>query len=790
MTAAVALSIAILWGGYLLLYQLLSVRPQFVGLNLQSVESWLLQDCPSFVSRKVGDPSYAYTHHSPRSCDVVFEMRTNEDKRGLKVIRSLSGECKSVIAIENPHAEPSHVLLRIPRPEELKGGPIDISSFRLKAPNGLEGKIHETPGAILWSGQLAGGQRVEMEASYGIPAVSSVSFAVDPQSPQGMEEISVAVNFGQDVPLVLQGGTDTGKRVDKSSQVWKRENIMSSGRFGVRLQDGHSVFQALQRLLQIAPLVGCMFVITLLALLKRGRKAQPSELLILTGVYGYYFPLLLYLNARYPFHWAFIIAFCASSAILLNYARFLLGFKKGVLGGLCLLGLFQVVPTLMAFARWDRGMCLLSLSAFTLFVLVDMQTQKLKERISSGALAACALFPPLVGMPEFPAPLFAVPVVAESAAETQEPPPKESVLFRGEAYYEAKVLGGTVKVLARMPVKASAALSTREFLLPTVTALKTRDLPEFLRVTVDSAGAWIRAEKSGVGEVCCLYEAATTSSAQRTKCRVSLYDNSEGKVRFESPHQNVRFSNAVVLSKEVLDGMTIFELSVHGGSAFEATWDLKAGSGGNPDDSGAIQRSAGTGLYELDIVNSCHLTIIEADGAVLHFAQFTITNESKLTELSLTIPPGSEITSVSIDGIESTPPVHHEGSCTVPLGNAPRSGKDRLVELRIRLAPVTLAFRGRCTLQLPKTVGTEKQVEWAIATPDDFEVEVRSGGFKPMREWRSQPRFGDYGTILEGTNLLTMSAALMPARPMSLELLYEQIIPGFTDSPRGPRGRL
>ena len=774
------LAIAALWAGCALLYQLLSERPQFVGMGLQPRESWLVQDCPSFVARKAGAPSYAYTQHSPLNCDVQFDLKTNEDTRGLKVIRSLGGECISNFVIENPYAEPSHILLQIPRPTELGGGPIDVSSFALKVPEGLDGEIRELPDATLWSGLLAGGQRVRVDVGYKIPAVTSVSVAVDPQAPQGIEKVSVGVQFDQDVPIILQGGSDTGKRVSVDSRSWNRENMLSSARFGIRLQEGHSVYGALKRLLEIAPLVGGMFVVTLLALLKRGRQAQPSELILLTGVYAYYFPLLLYLNANYAFHWAFIIAFVASSAILLNYARFLLGFKKGVLGGLCLLGLFQVVPTLMAFARWDRGMCLLSLSAITLFVLVDLQTQKLKKRLTSGALAACAIFPPLAPLQDIRVSLPAELLVVETPAEPAVPEPEEGMFIRGVVRYEAKVRAGIVEIQAHMPVEMTAARSTPELLLPAATYLRSITLPEQLQMKVAPSGITVTASGKCQGEIRCIYGAARKTSAKSMTCKIPLFENSVGWVQFESPIPNVRFTDAIIWSKKLVDGMTFYELAVSGKNSFEVTWGLKPEPGNETADEGPMVPTEGTGVYGLDVAESRHLTIIEADGDVLHFSQFTITRDSTLKVLAMTIPTGSTVTSVSVDGLESASPSITDGVCTVPLGDAPKPGRDRLVELRIRSKPVSLAFIGQCKLNLPRAKGTERHIEWAIATPEDFDVRVLSGGFRPGREWKSRTRFGSYGSVLEDKRLVSVDAVLVPFRPMHLELSYRQTIPGFT----------
>ena len=108
-------------------------------------------------------------------------------------------------------------------------------------------------------------------------------------------------------------------------------------------------------------------------------------MLTIAAGYAFYFPLILYLSANLSFVWALIIAVVVPGVLLVNYARWLLGSNLAVLGGAIFLGLYQVFPTLAAFAGWNRGMVLLCLGVVTLAVLINLQNRALKQR---GAVVA------------------------------------------------------------------------------------------------------------------------------------------------------------------------------------------------------------------------------------------------------------------------------------------------------------------------------------------------------------------------------------------------------------------
>jgi hypothetical protein len=68
------------------------------------------------------------------------------------------------------------------------------------------------------------------------------------------------------------------------------------------------------------------------------------------------------------------------------------GARIGLLGGAAFPGLYQVFPTLAAFAGWNRGMMLLCLGVVTLWVLINLQNQALKRQAApASALLAVLL---------------------------------------------------------------------------------------------------------------------------------------------------------------------------------------------------------------------------------------------------------------------------------------------------------------------------------------------------------------------------------------------------------------
>src|SRR5438132_449390 len=70
----------------------------------------------------------------------------------------------------------------------------------------------------------------------------------------------------------------------------------------------------------------------------------------------------------------------------------------GLLGAGVFLLLYQVFPTLAAFAGWNRGMVLLALGVITLAVLINLQNRSLRRRsVSVAAMILMSLWPSHAG---------------------------------------------------------------------------------------------------------------------------------------------------------------------------------------------------------------------------------------------------------------------------------------------------------------------------------------------------------------------------------------------------------
>src|SRR5207237_6788008 len=82
----------------------------------------------------------------------------------------------------------------------------------------------------------------------------------------------------------------------------------------------------------------------------------------------------------FSFAWALIFALVVPGILLVNYARWLVGGKFALFGSALFLVLYQVFPTVAAFAGWHRGMVLLCLGLVTLAILINLQNRALRRR--------------------------------------------------------------------------------------------------------------------------------------------------------------------------------------------------------------------------------------------------------------------------------------------------------------------------------------------------------------------------------------------------------------------------
>ena len=538
-----------------------------------------------------------------------------------------------------------------------------------------------------------------------------------------------------------------------------------------------------------------MFLVTLLSILAARRTPRSGELFLLALAYAYYFPLVVYLNANMPMKWAVPIAFVASAVVVLNYLRFLIGGRLGVLLGLGLLVAFQLVPTMMAFAQWDRGLVLLSLGSISLLALVSLQTRRLKESMGSGAVALAALVPlPLQdGEIRVSLPAELLPTAAAVSQELPKPAPGE--LLVGVAHYLLDWTEDWVAVEAVLPVESTGASSRPTRLMGSGVFLESVTAPEFLRFSISGTGLDLHLLDAGKGEVRVLYRVPARREGAASEVQVPTFLTTVGTGVLQSTRSELEFPDNPIWSRSVkAEGIT-WTFGV-GTQPIWITWrDLGRPESGQAVESGdgseatASETAETSGLeeggdpapelpplkpvYEIAARESHHLTLIEADGRLLHFAELVFDAGAVGDLCRLTLPPGMSVSSVTLDDREVEGVVQTDSTLAFPFTRSARTQTLRKVTLALTRPAVELAFRGSLTLELPRYEGTEARVHWEVRGPSAFQVAARGTGMQ-QDTGPGGTRFGSYSSTAAGRPSVRLRDSLVPAGRTAVRFVYAQ----------------
>jgi len=755
---------------YLLMLQLLHARPQFAGWGLRPETRMLVQGPHHIAVRLVGRPTHEIGRGTLASAHVDFAMTNVNDSRGLQVTRYLRGVLSGEYVLENPREEAIHVLWTLPFPDHRwNSSPTKGASVSFEG--GRDGLATASDTAWEWSGILDPGERVSLALSYPLPALSELVYEGNASAADPLARLTID---GGDAPLVLLGVEPGQQEHERSAFTWQSSSAMTGG-LGFRLRSGFSVFDALERLLQIAPLVTVMFLVTLLAVISRGRTPRGVEVCILSSAFAYYFPLVVYLNANFAMGWAVPIAFLASALVLLNYLRFLLGGRHGLLFGLALLSLYQVLPTMMAFAQWDRGLVLLSLGSVSLFAVVSLQTRRLKDSMAPGTAALIALCPlPLQDLDlRVSLPASLVPVARDEAGE-EEPEPGE--LLMGIIDYDIEWSPTVIRVAATIPVESTGASPFQVGLLPPGTFLESMEAPDFLRCHVGHTGLLAHQTGAGRGAVVVRYLVAVTSNANDHAVTVPTVLGSVGSAELRASRSDLRFPDSPVWMKSSTEGATTWLLGF-GAEPVNMNWkstaepepDVESEPPGvaPPPLAGVMQ------VHALQVTDVVHLTVLESDGRVLHFARFELPSQTAPEALEVVLPAGFELESMTIDEAIIEQPVVRDGLCLAPLGERPQKPRTRVVSMRFKCARKEYGFRGRFDLELPRHAGTEGRVEWVVRPPRDFTLTPVGTGMRRASEIPEHP-FGLFAIADPGRDEVALVDVLVPAGRIEVGFYYIQ----------------
>lgn len=759
-------------GGFLGLRMLMLERPQFVGPPLRIPMTALEQESPRIVSRRAGDDVAAIRALQPESSEVTFDLRGHRDHRGLKTVVGMAGSVLIRHVLTNAQNEPAFILFRCPHPHAGDGSAPTLQASALKLRASRPGTEENTPDAWIWSGELPSHAAVTVEVSYQAAALRGVSYRLHGVGSEAVKHLRIGVQRTGLEALRLETGE--GQLPDTGGPLaWERRDFLGAEGFTATIVEGRSLHESLLQLLEIGPLVCLLFLVAVAAAVGAHRPLTVAQVFTLGVGHALYFPLMVYLSARFSFAVALTLAAVVPGGLLVNYARVQWGSRAGLLGGPAVLALYQLFPTLAAFAGWNRGLVLLCLGLVTFAVLIHLQNRTLKR------LAAVALL--FTGLPHSDsahAAEFQVLVPAQLTAVSPDTnrPAVVPLLAFAPAAYEAVHHGAQVEVTASVPfqVLRPGDAPVPLFSVPIhlrAQALEGADGDWAAFATVSNRPALL-AQKAGRGTLKFSYRVPVETRDGRQRVQIPLVPLASGDLRLESPRADVQNLNGSLWAKRSAEGKTIHELGVAGEDRLVLEWRPAEDSlAGEP----AARPQA---IYGIGITAAQHLTVIGSDGSCTHFAEFDLPATPD-REFHLRLPAQAKLVSVSVNGLETTAPMLDGQSCRLRLPEPSPSRTTQRLSFRIACAPVRLGFLGAAELPLPETFLTTGSVRWTVALPAGFAVRIIASGLETQKTPPDLGRFGDYGRLVNPAESLHLAKELAPPGPVTLALRYRQAVPGW-----------
>ncbi len=754
---------------------LMQERPQFAGQPVRFARLELLQESPNIVMRKVHDDVSMLQEIQPEQTQVSFAMKARRDYRGLRTIIDMEGKFVGRYTITNPYSEPVFVLFKCPHPRAEKDSPHTVNASALSLVSSINGLEEDTATAWFWSGEIDARRSAEITVSYRAATVTGVRYAITSSRGIPIQAHRVEIQV-EDLPSMVFESGEGASESRGDIVVWERSNFLPPDHFAARIGQTRNLYTALHQLLEVGPLVSLLFIVSVIAVICTRRRLSAIQVLTISAGYAFYFPLILYLSAKFTFPVALIIAGIAPGLLLLNYARWLLGFGLGVLGGIIFLALYQVFPTLAAFAGWNRGMVLLCLGGVTLFVLINLQNQTLKRTATLGILL-CSLISPgeIVGQEV----QVIVPGKLLSASNVNREPELPALISFGAAEYNLQIEDRFVEIKASLPLEVFRTGETGLKLFKNPIYLMSQEIPAFVRVLVSSNAFHLDAVEPGKGHLAFSYRAPLTVSGNQILVHVPLLNVPSGRVALQAKLSNLEFQHATLWNKTVEGELVRYDLGVTGAEPFVIGWtrgmsELTTRSGLEIPATASLDQ-----LYGIRISESQQLTVINSDGSCTHFAEFHLAAFHP-PDFDVTLPAGTQIISASVDGVEKEKPPITGKQLRIRLDMAtPRQGVRR-VSLRLALPNVRLGFIGFTELELPQTGATVGTLKWIIALPSGFRAQVISSGLDVQRQAADLSGFGDYGRALKSHPQIFFLKNLLPPTPVPVRLKYYQQVAGLT----------
>ena len=752
--------------GFLGLHMLMQERPEFVGQPMRSSKTALVQESPRVVIRKVSDDIAVIKPAQPDSSEIAFDMQGRRDYRGLRTTMDMSGGFHARHVLKNAFDEPIHVLFICPHPHGDGDSQQSLLASGMKLQASAPGLQENADEAWRWSGTIEARGTVTIEVSYQASSLIGVTYRMAGVGSEPVKHLRVTFNRRDLSSIRFESGD--GPIADSAeSVVWERRDFLAPDSFSAGIIEGRNLFGSLQQLLEIGPIICLLFLLAVSAIILARQPFTPLQLLTIAAGYALYFPLILYLSARFSFTVALVLAVLVPGMLLVNYARLLVGTRIGLFGGVAFLLLYQVFPTLAAFSGWNRGMVLLCLGVVTFAVLLNLQNQALKRRT---ALLFLLCFIPSANAADVQVIVPGQLVTKSAESERVAVPP---LLSFEPAEYRIKHEPAYFSVEVKVPFQV---LREGDALLPLFTGalhLQSQKVespaPDLARFGLMKNRLALLALRPGAGVLHFTYRVAIENHEGRKRAQFPLFIGPSGNVQIESPRADLQNITGALWSKKTADKLTTYDIGVAGEELLSIEW---------LDADGTAPADGAKDFYGIGITRAQHLTVINSDGSCTHFVELEVPafqNE----ELRLRLPAKARLISVSINGTEATAPAIEEQICRLRLPAREAGQTAHRLSFRLAYPPVALGFIGNAELPLPEVFQTVGTLEWIVALPGGFEMQVISSGMEVQKTPADLTRFGDYGRILKTHPQSYLTKDLAPPGPVGLNLHYRQTIPAL-----------
>ena len=763
--------------GFLGLRTLMQERPQFVGQPLRISQAELVQKAPALVARKLTDDLSVVRAIQPELSDIEFDMVGRRDHRGLKTVMDMSGTFRARYTITNAFEEAVFVLFKCPHPRSEGGSGHSLLAGGLRLQASGPGLSESAPDAWVWSGTVEPRSALTIEVTYQVAALKGLSYRIEESGGVPVSHLRTTFRRHDLESMRFEGG-DGAIAAPSEVLVWERRDFLAPDFFAATVVESRNLFSSLAQLLEIGPLVCLLFLLAVTAVILTRQGLTAVQMLTISAGYAVYFPLVLYLSSRFSFAVALVIAVAIPGVLMVNYARWLLGPRLGLLGGPVALGLYQVFPTLAAFAGWNRGMVLLALGVVTLWVLVNLQNQALKRRTLATALIAVVLWPGRMNAAQVQ---VLLPAELSSSILVGRPEVTTPLVYFAPVHYQVRQAASHFDVEADLHFEVLRAGEAPTALFELPLHLQEGRVQstngELARLVTVTNRVRLLCQRPGSGSIRLVYRAPLEPHEGKRRARVPLVVGAAGQVRLESSRADCAILTGSVWGRSSAAGTNVYELGVAGEEALVVEWpETDGGSGAEVGRLG----SARTEFYGIGLTRAQHLTVVNSDGSCTHFAEFELPGTSA-EGFRLRLAPSARLISVSVNGAELTSPEVADQVCRVrlPGANGPRTA--HRLSFRIAYPLVRLGFIGSLELALPEVFQTTGNLEWVVTLPAGFDLQVISSAMEVRNTAPDLSRFGDYGRVLKSHAPMYLTKDLAPPGPMSLHLKYRQHVRGFAE---------